>query len=208
MEQLLDRLRYQDTPESRRVGLHDFSPLDGDVIVATPPKSGTTLLLQMLHVLRSGGDTSFDEINKDCIPCLEMAFDAGVSLDLDQRYAPRMFKTHAWLPNMPGNDNPAVKVVCVIRDPVKAAISFYHFLGNWFFSKDDIDIDEFVQQFVCKSRGEPKDYTQNASIFHVIKSYYERRSDDRVMLICYENLVNHKRVHTGTYGCNVYLHTG
>ena len=177
----------------------------------------------MLHTLRSRGDTDFEEINKDCIPCLEMAFDAGVSLDLDQRYFPRLFKTHAWFRDIPravdGESEPKViwcvlwtRTTCaprlgltrslacsfasVIRDPIKAAVSFYHFLGNWFFSKDEIGIDEFIQSFVCEARGEPKDYTENAGIFHVIKSYYERRSDERVMLVCYENLVRHKRVHT------------
>jgi hypothetical protein len=196
MEQFLDRLQHQDTPESRRRGLVAWEPQEGDVIVATPPKAGTTLVLQMAHCLRSRGDVSFEEINKDCVPCLEMAYDAGVPLDLDQRYVPRLFKTHAWFPHVPGIDNSGVRVVCVIRDPFAIAVSFYHFLGSgWFFSKDDIDIDTFIQGFVVTGRGEPTDYTSNAGIFHIIRSYYEHRNDDRVLLMCYENIVKHKRVH-------------
>lgn len=196
MEQFLHRLQFQDTPESRRRGLVEWQPNDGDIIVATPPKSGTTLLLQMAHCLRSRGDVSFEEINKDCVPCLEMAYDAGVSLDLDQRYTPRIFKTHAWFPHIPGKDKDTVKLVFVIRDPEKVAISFYHFLGSgWFFSNDEIDIDTFIQRFVLSSRGEPADYASNAGIFHIIKSYYEHRNDERVLFLCYENIVKHKRVH-------------
>lgn len=55
MEQFLDRLQHQDTPESRRRGLVAWEPQEGDVIVATPPKAGTTLVLQMAHCLRSRG---------------------------------------------------------------------------------------------------------------------------------------------------------
>jgi len=71
----------------------------------------------MLHTIRSRGDTEFEEINKDRIPCLEMAFDAGVSLDLDQRYSPRLFKTHAWFRDIPRaiDGEPEPKVIwCVL----------------------------------------------------------------------------------------------
>lgn len=196
MDQFLNRLKFQDTPESRRRGLAEWKPQDGDVIVATPPKAGTTLVLQIAHCLRSRGDVSFEEINKDCVPCLEMAYDAGVPLDLDQMYAPRLFKTHAWFPHIPGNGNDKVRLVCVIRDPVAIAVSFYHFLGSgWFFSNEDIDIDTFIQRFVVTGRGVPTDHTGNAGIFHIIRSYYEHRNDDRVLLLCYENIVKEKRVH-------------
>ena len=125
-----------------------------------------------------------------------MAYDAGVPLDLDQRYVPRIFKTHAWFPHIPGNDADGVRLVCVIRDPVAIAISFYHFLGSgWFFSNDEIDIDTFIQRFVVSGRGVPADHTSNAGIFHIIKSYYEHRNDDRVLFMCYENIVKRKRVH-------------
>jgi hypothetical protein len=40
MDELLVRLTKQDTPESRTVGLRDWHPRPGDVIVATPPKCG------------------------------------------------------------------------------------------------------------------------------------------------------------------------
>ena len=194
MDALLHRLQFQDTPVSRKVGLVDWEPKPGDVIIATPPKSGTTLVCMMAHCLRSKGDTSFDEINADAIPCLEMAHDSNVDIDQNQRYSPRLFKTHAWYRDCPKNDS--VKLVCVIRNPERVAISFYHFLGGWFFDKADIGMDEFIQRFVVKERSEPRDYRENASIFHVIKSYYEHRHDrDRVLFLAYENIVRHKRVH-------------
>lgn len=192
----MHRLTFQDTPASRKVGLVDWKPRAGDVIVCTPPKSGTTLTIMMAHCLRSRGDTSFDEINADACPCLEMAHDSHIDIEVDQKYTPRLFKTHAWYNDCPGASRDDVKLVCVIRNPEQAAVSFYHFLGGWFFDKKDIDIDTFIQRFVVGHRSEPRDYTENASIFHVIKSYYEHRHNrGRVLFFAYENIVKHKRVH-------------
>eukprot|EP00889_Picochlorum_renovo_P000342 jgi/Picre1/27372/NNA_000339.t1 len=79
-----------------------------------------------------------------------------------------------------------------MRDPVKAVISFYHFLGGWFFDKEEIDIDMFVQEFVLQ-RGAPETWMQNASVWDTIASWYPHRMDESVLYLTYENVVRHKR---------------
>lgn len=58
----------------------------------------------------------FEEIS--CIiPCLEMAGDAGVDLEVEQPGPFRAFKTHFWRHDCPQQEG--VKYIVVIRDPAE-----------------------------------------------------------------------------------------
>lgn len=194
VQTFLGHLQLLETEQGRRQGLKDFIPSAGDVIVATPAKCGTTLILQMAHSLRSRGDVDFEEINVDVCPCLEMAVDSGIDIYMDQRFSPRLFKTHAWYHYCPGTDVEGVKHIFVMRNPDKAAVSFYHFLGGWFFDKNDVSIDTFIQEFVVE-RGAPESWMENASIWDTIASWYPHRHDKNVLFLTYEYIVQHKRLH-------------
>ena len=167
--------------------------------MATPPKCGTTLVLQIIESLRSNGCTDFEELNME-IPCLEMAWDSGLGHLLEdgapQSHVPRVFKTHSWYNYCPGVGQEGVKHVFVMRDPKKAAVSFYHFLGGWFFDKSEIDIDTFIEEFVLK-RGAPDSVMQNASIWDNIASWYPHRRDSSVLFLTYEYIVKHKKASIG-----------
>lgn len=53
-----------ETAEGRRRG-YDLRPASpSDVIIATPPKCGTTWMQQIVHGLRSGGSMDFDEVRQ------------------------------------------------------------------------------------------------------------------------------------------------
>ena len=64
------------TREGRLAGL-SFRPRPTDVFIATFAKSGTTLLQQIVHGLRTGGDMDFEDIS-EVVPWIEMAFDTGI----------------------------------------------------------------------------------------------------------------------------------
>lgn len=66
-------------------------------------------------------------------------------------------------------------------------LSFYNFLNGWFFDKDTIDLDAFVREFwlTCDSPSHSPDC---ASYFHHVISWYERRNDDNVMIVFFEDL--------------------
>lgn len=194
VETFLGHLQLLETEAGRRQGIQEFKPQPGDVIVATPAKCGTTMILQLAHSLRSRGDEDFEEINVDVCPCLEMAVDSGVDIYMDQRFSPRLFKTHSWYHYCPGIGVEGVKHVFVMRNPVKAAISFYHFLGGWFFNKDELSIDTFIQEFVLE-RSSPTSWMENASIWDTIASWYPHRNDENVLFLTFEYIVQHKRVH-------------
>ena len=71
-----------------------FVPRPNDVFVATYEKCGTTWMKQIMHQLRSGGDMSYRDIT-DVVPWIDLAYRAGNDLDVEQKYQPRCFHTHA-----------------------------------------------------------------------------------------------------------------
>jgi len=201
VKQLKERLSKLETETGRSKGLVEFRPKHGDVIIATPPKCGTTMVCQIVQSLRSNGDMSFEEINM-VIPCLEMAFDSGIEdVELAQGpYRPHVFKTHAWYPHCPkSEDGKGVKYVYVVRNPVKAAISFYWFLGGWFFDKDEISLDQFINEFVLR-RSAPENVMQNASIWDNIASWYPHAMDENVLWLFYEDVVENKEKYVRLIG--------
>lgn len=105
-------------------GRVEFVVRPDDIFISSYPRSGTTWMQHIAHVLRSGGDTSFQHIS-DVAPWFER------SLALGQRRAdafaampsPRIFKSHlprAWLPR-------GARYIYVQRDGRDVAVSYFHF---------------------------------------------------------------------------------
>lgn len=139
-----------------------------------------------MHSLRTRGDLSFEELNL-VVPCLEMGFDYGYTdLQAFQVATPRIFKTHLWWPHCPRAEG--VRYIYVVRDPVDAAHSFYHFMSGWFFEAGAVSLDEFVGEFFA-ARGAPPTPMQNASHWHNLVSWYPHRRDPNVLWLFYEDLV-------------------
>ena len=112
---------------------HAFLPQTGDVFICTAPKTGTTLLQQMCHQLKSV-DTdddscmAFDDIYQ-VSPFLDLAFDLGQDSPgfLESLPSPRVFKSHQRLSAIPRCRGRA-KYICVVRDPEATALSWFNFL--------------------------------------------------------------------------------
>ena len=107
--------------------LAHFIPRPGDVLITTAPKSGTTWLQQILHQLRTGGDTGFTSID-EVVPWLELPR-RGVTwrqqlLAYERLPDPRVFKTHCTCEQTPHNDH--VNIILSSRDPRDCCVSFYH----------------------------------------------------------------------------------
>ncbi len=153
-----------------------FRPRADDVIITPFAKSGTTWLQQMVHTLRTGGDEDFDDISA-VVPWIETAHDLGLDLDAPQRGAPRAFKSH-----LPADRVPAgARYVVSVRNPGDALVSMYHFMEGWFFEPGSIDMETFARgKFL--PRGQGRDY------WHHLASWWPRRHDDDVLLLCYEHM--------------------
>ena len=90
---------------------------------------------------------TFGEIS-DVVPWLETCEDLGIDVDAPQVAAPRLFKTHAWRPHL--HTSKDAKYIVITRNPEDSAVSFYNFLNGWFFEKDSISMDTFLQRLFLK----------------------------------------------------------
>jgi len=102
-----------------------FTFRDGDVVISTPPKSGTTWM-QMICALLVFGTPDFDGDLDELSPWLDWSLQLRESVEatLEAQQHRRFIKTHTPLDGLPFD--PRVTYVCVGRDPRDVGIS----LGN------------------------------------------------------------------------------
>jgi len=163
--------------EGRARGLA-FRPRPSDVFVSTYPKCGTTLLQQIVHGLRTGGDMDFEEIT-EVIPWIELAADMGLDPEAEQKALPRAYKTHlAWSEVPKGG-----RYLYAIRDPLAVLTSFYHFLEGWFFEPGSVDLETFALDYLLAGSGSGRYWE------HLV-SWWPQRLDENSLFLCYENLVD------------------
>ena len=128
---------------------------------------------QIVHGLRTRGSMDFDEISR-VVPWINMAHDLGIDIEAPQVADPRAFKTHSLLSEVPKGG----KYIVIVRDPCDTLVSDYHFLGEMFFDKDSVSLEEFAREDFIPSRGINK---------HIL-ALWDRRNDPDVLPLCYENM--------------------
>ena len=152
-----------------------YQPEPTDIFVMTPAKCGTTWMQQIVHGLRTRGSLDFDEITQ-VVPWIEMAVDMGIDIYAPQVAAPRAFKTHLNLNEVPKGG----KYIAVVRDPKDALLSLYRFFEGWVMEKNSIPIEDFAHEFYVE--GRERGYWKH------IQAFWDRRADDDVLALCYENM--------------------
>src|SRR5262245_36103990 len=167
-----ERMQNFSTTEGWQRGL-DYKPDPTDVFIVTPPKCGTTWMQQIVHGLRTRGSMDFDEISR-VVPWINMAHDLGIDIYAPQVANPRAFKTHSKLNEVPKG----AKYIVIVRDPCDALVSDYHFMGEMFFDKDSVSLEEFARE----------DYIPDRGVHKHILAFWERRHDTDVLPICFENM--------------------
>ncbi|MEM7403712.1 MAG: sulfotransferase domain-containing protein [Pseudomonadota bacterium] len=163
------------TAESREAG-NAYRANPDDVIIATYPKCGTTLMQQIAHGLRTRGDMDFGEIT-EVVPWLETSLDMGVDVYAEQKAWPKTFKSHQSWEEVPKG----ARYIYVIRDPKDAAVSFYHFYDGWVFEPGSIDLDTFIEEFVLKG-------TRSGRYAAHLTSWWHKRNDADTLMLCFEDI--------------------
>ena len=156
-----------------------FIPRTSDVIVVTHPKCGTTWMQQIMHQLRSGVDMSFRDIT-DVVPWIDLAYDAGKDLNVEHKYQPRCFETHAWYEMCPKG----AKYILVYREPCAAFYSFFNFFQGKYFQTGEITLDEFVTN-ISLFRSEK----MRVNYFDHLLSWWPKRNDPNVLFLLYEDML-------------------
>jgi hypothetical protein len=167
-----ERMQFFSTDEGWKRGLA-YKPEPTDVFIVTPPKCGTTWMQQIVHGLRTRGSMDFDEISS-VVPWINMAHDLGMDIHAPQVADPKAFKTHSTLDEVPKGG----KYIAVVRDPCDALVSDYHFMGEMFFDKSSVSLEEFARE----------DYIPDRNVHKHILAFWEQRKDENVLALCYENM--------------------
>jgi hypothetical protein len=106
-----------------------FQFRDGDIVISTPPKCGTTWM-QTLCAMLVLNAVEFDRPLTQISPWLDVQINplAAVLHDLEAQEHRRLIKTHTPLDGLPSDER--ATYVCVGRDPRDVALSFEHHLAN------------------------------------------------------------------------------
>jgi aryl sulfotransferase len=187
-----------------------FSARAGDIIISTPPKSGTTwmqMICALLIFQRATFDRSLDLIS----PCLDMQTrEVGdVIADLKAQQHRRFIKTHTPLDGLRYDE--AVTYICVGRDPRDVAISWAHFQDNinlqaLFAARDRAVGNEDLAAMYRDWEPAPTDplarfwrwvddstegelsHVNLASTMHHLATFWEMREQANVVLVHYADL--------------------
>ena len=105
-----------------------FIPRPDDVYVVTYPRSGTTWMRQLVHLLLHGGEQGAKGVTQT-VPYLVEAGDHALPhlICLQKWQGRRYLATHQTLALIPGRQQPQTRYIYVARNPKDCAVSYYHF---------------------------------------------------------------------------------
>jgi aryl sulfotransferase len=186
----------------------DFRPRNGDVIVATYPKSGTTWMQQIVSLLifQTPEARPLDRLS----PWIDMRISKPIEevlASIDAQTHRRAMKTHLPLDGLPLYDN--VRYIHVARDGRDACMSFHNhatgFKEQILTNLDAAGVsDETIARLYPRLPADPAEYFgkwlrigaiagqtdgyQSVSYFEFEKSYWAERHRPNVLFVHYGDL--------------------
>lgn len=159
---------------------------EGDIVIVTFPKTGTTLLQYMCHLLRTEGKhNQFEDIHQVC-PHTSSAWFIGQDLNMEQIARPRLFKSHRELSQVAAFAK-GVKFISTIRDPLATLLSAYSFGKVRQSDREDASALEFAL-----SDKWSKEYNQGSitTIFEHFATFWQCRYCVDFLLLPYEDVIS------------------
>ena len=185
-----------------------FEFRDGDIVISTPPKSGTTWT-QMLVALLVFGSSNFPKPLSEISLWLDMqlASKDDVFARLAAQSHRRFIKSHTALPGLPYDER--VTYICVGRDPRDVAVSCRHHMENIDFDRfikvreQAVGLDDLAELVPAQKSGPTDPITEYLEtdmvldnlnvmtlsyVLHHLQSFWDRRDDPRIALFHYSDL--------------------
>ena len=157
--------------------LSDFSTSPEDVILAIPPKNGTTWMLHICHQIRMQGvDPDFDD-QANVITWIEATKNL---LGVDPSTKPQPAKPLLFLTHLPYADVPpgGRRIYC-FRDQKDATISAYYFLNSLLSLRGRVSLPMFSNLWLKSVEGRLKD----------LLIWWEHRHDENLLLVFFDDLI-------------------
>lgn len=161
-----------------------FKPDSEDVIIATQPRTGTTWLQVICHLLRYG-NTNYDNIY-EVVPWHQLALDLDQDVMNQGGYRPRLFKSHQLI----SAEVPGCRYITTIRDPVETLRSWWSFTKkNGVPESQNLTLEQFYEN--------PLLFQQRMIMWAGAWSYqreaYLLRHHPRILVLIYEDMVKDLR---------------
>lgn len=175
-----------------------FKPRPADVLLVTPPKSGTTWFKALLFAImnRTQFNTSTHPLlttsPHELVPFMEMFLHMNIPFpDPDPLSPPRLFHTHTPFTSLPQSViDSQCRIVYVSRNPKDVFVSFYCFLQGDNNSAIRLSFEEAFEQY-CKG------FSPYGPFWDHILGYWKANSKwpERVLLLKYEDMKRDSSFH-------------
>jgi len=162
----------------RRSIAHKHNP--SDVVILTVPKTGTTWLMQICHIMR-GGQMDFDDIYQ-VVPWSQISWDLDIPLNDQKGLEPKLFKTHNPLRCYAKRN---VKIIATIRQPERVVKSFWSFIKGKGFDFAQVPLNEFWQ---TRKNYINRISTAGNRMWEDYIEFWRARDLDNVLVLCFEDL--------------------
>ncbi|MDJ0718890.1 MAG: sulfotransferase domain-containing protein [Prochloraceae cyanobacterium] len=157
-----------------------FVVRDSDIFVVAYPKSGTTWMEQIVHLMLNNG-VQGDKVLSEAVPWVEGANRyQGLDKLLNQQSNPRRFHSHLLYHLMPGVKLSRAKYIYVARNPKDNAVSFYFhscsklgYDGTW---------DEFFDLYIQGKVG------YGSFFAHVLDWWKASKNSNNILFVKYEDM--------------------
>ena len=159
-----------------------FCPNPADIIIASPPKNGTTWMIHICHQIRMHGAEPDFEDQLEVFGWIE-ASEKVLGVDpaaRPQPAKPRIFNTHLLYPSVPLGGR---RIYC-FRDQKDATISAYHFSNTLISLKGRVSLEVFAKFWINSVTRNLKD----------LLIWWEHRHDEDLLLLFFDDL---KEDHAG-----------
>ncbi|TVU51391.1 hypothetical protein EJB05_02820, partial [Eragrostis curvula] len=169
-----------------------FVPRRGDVVLASPPKCGTTWLkaLAFATMARDAYPPTHPEhpllrLNPhECVPFMEMLFAAGQGSKMDALPSPRLMATHMQHKILPASvsHNPDCKTVYICREPKDMLVSLWHYASRS--GSSDVSFLDMFEP-ACEGRS------ASGPIWDNVLGYWNasKANPEKVLFLRYEELL-------------------
>lgn len=163
--------------------IHGFQARDGDVVVASYPKSGTTWMQEIMDFILQEGDVE-KSLRAPCfikVPFLEMA---KTSLELANTMpSPRLLKIHLPVHLVPPSFwEKNTKIVYVARNPKDCMVSYYYFQKSDQTLPDPGPFENYFSVFLSGN-------VSWGSWFDHVIGWWKAKDRHQILYIFYEDMI-------------------
>ncbi|XP_075686969.1 sulfotransferase 1C2-like isoform X2 [Rhinoderma darwinii] len=164
-----------------------FQAREGDLLIDTYPKSGTTWISEIVDLILHNGDNKKTQRGAiyERVPFLEYAvpeMPTGTE-SLNAMESPRLIKSHLPVHLMPNSFwEKNCKVIYVARNPKDVLVSYYHFHRMAIVHPDPGTFEEYLQKFIEGkiSYGSWGDH---------VKDWWKIRQQRNILYLFYEDML-------------------